>query len=216
MIILLIMRVFNKFKALSRAKKFGVVIGTFILIAIATPTEQSSNPTIDSSGAEQSLRQVKAVDTTLQQPISTTETKTESTTEVIPFRSSQQNDSTIEQGRTVKSVTGVNGERTMTYEVNYTDGVETARREVSNVVTTPVVNEVTLIGTKQPYVAPRPVARPAAPAPSSSCDPNYSPCIRQSSSDLNCPDIGVMVRVIGRDVHRFDRDKDGYGCESYN
>ena len=31
----------------------------------------------------------------------------------------------------------------------------------------------------------------------------------------SCPDIGFQVRVIGSDPHGFDRDNDGYGCESY-
>lgn len=47
-----------------------------------------------------------------------------------------------------------------------------------------------------------------------SCDPNYSPCIPSVSYDLDCADINSPVRVIGTDHHRFDRDKDGFGCES--
>lgn len=47
------------------------------------------------------------------------------------------------------------------------------------------------------------------------CDPNYSPCVPNVSYDLDCPDIGFTVRVIGTDVHNFDRDGDGYGCEPY-
>jgi micrococcal nuclease len=63
----------------------------------------------------------------------------------------------------------------------------------------------------QPVPNPTPVATPA----SSNCDPNYTPCVPVSSSDLDCADIGVMVKIIGTDVHKFDRNKDGYGCESY-
>lgn len=50
---------------------------------------------------------------------------------------------------------------------------------------------------------------------SDSCDPNYIPCVPPYPPDLNCSDIGVAVQVIGRDVHGFDRDGDGWGCESY-
>lgn len=46
------------------------------------------------------------------------------------------------------------------------------------------------------------------------CDPNYTPCIPRVSYDLDCKDVGVRVRVTGTDVHRLDRDGDGYGCES--
>jgi hypothetical protein len=49
---------------------------------------------------------------------------------------------------------------------------------------------------------------------SSSCDPNYQPCI-PVSPDLSCSDIKVAVRVVGTDIHGFDRDGDLLGCEIY-
>lgn len=52
------------------------------------------------------------------------------------------------------------------------------------------------------------------PSVSSSCDVNYEPCVQVSSADLDCRDISTSVRVVGVDVYRFDRDGDGYGCES--
>lgn len=56
------------------------------------------------------------------------------------------------------------------------------------------------------------------PAPTSNqggnCDPNYTPCVPNVSYDLNCSDISFSVTVIGTDRHRFDRDGDGFGCES--
>ncbi len=59
---------------------------------------------------------------------------------------------------------------------------------------------------------------PAAPTESqgaSDCDPNYSGgCVPNVSYDLDCGDISFSVQVIGTDHHRFDRDGDGYGCES--
>lgn len=49
------------------------------------------------------------------------------------------------------------------------------------------------------------------------CDPNYAGCIPVFPPDLNCPDIKALglapVQVIGRDVHRLDRDGDGIGCD---
>lgn len=62
-------------------------------------------------------------------------------------------------------------------------------------------------------VPPTPVPPTAAPAPD--CHSSYSPCVPNVSYDLNCPDIGFAVQVIGRDVFGFDRDNDGRGCESY-
>jgi len=49
----------------------------------------------------------------------------------------------------------------------------------------------------------------------SSCDSNYTGCVPSVDYDLDCPDVGRSVRVLGVDVHRFDADGDGYGCESY-
>jgi len=60
-----------------------------------------------------------------------------------------------------------------------------------------------------------PAASPT-PAAKSNCDPNYSGgCVPYVNYDLDCPDIGFQVRVIGTDHYRLDADKDGIGCESY-
>jgi len=64
---------------------------------------------------------------------------------------------------------------------------------------------------------------PADPSPTSSsaksikCDPNYQGCIPPFPPDLDCKDIKRMglapIRVIGVDVHKFDGDGDGIGCD---
>jgi micrococcal nuclease len=52
---------------------------------------------------------------------------------------------------------------------------------------------------------------------SSRCDPNYDGCIPPYPPDLDCTDIKQMglapIRVIGIDVHKFDGDGDGIGCD---
>ena len=60
-------------------------------------------------------------------------------------------------------------------------------------------------------------AAPAtAPESNSGCDPNYTgTCVPNVEYDLDCVDIGMQVYVTGADVHGFDRDGDGLGCESY-
>jgi micrococcal nuclease len=49
------------------------------------------------------------------------------------------------------------------------------------------------------------------------CDPNYQGCIPPYPPDLDCTDIKNMglapIRVIGVDVHKFDGDGDGIGCD---
>ena len=58
--------------------------------------------------------------------------------------------------------------------------------------------------------------KPASQEPASDCDPNYSgACVPIVSFDLDCADIGESVTVVGSDIHRFDADGDGAGCESY-
>ena len=50
---------------------------------------------------------------------------------------------------------------------------------------------------------------------SSACDPNYSgACVPIVPYDFDCPDIGQLVLVVGTDIHKFDRDRDGRACES--
>lgn len=64
--------------------------------------------------------------------------------------------------------------------------------------------------------APRERAAPpnAESAPESNCDPNYEGyCVPIVNYDLNCSDISGPVRVVGTDIHGFDRDRDGVGCE---
>lgn len=72
---------------------------------------------------------------------------------------------------------------------------------------------VTVLPVPPPVAVSRPAPTPAPAPPSSGCDPNYSPCVPRSPVDLDCSDINGPVRVIGTDVHRFDRDGDGIGCE---
>ncbi len=63
-------------------------------------------------------------------------------------------------------------------------------------------------------VAPAPVAPAAAPA-GGGCDPNYTPCVPVSATDLDCGDLsGGPFRVVGTDRHRLDADSDGIDCES--
>jgi uncharacterized protein DUF3761/surface rod structure-forming protein G len=89
------------------------------------------------------------------------EKKTATTTEVVSFTSSTIEDSNLAQGTTQTQVAGVNGARTLTYEVTYTDGIETARAETASSITTPAVNEVVAKGTK---VAPRVEVQPSQPS----------------------------------------------------
>jgi hypothetical protein len=72
-----------------------------------------------------------------------------------------------------------------------------------------------------PPALPAPTATPAPPPPATSqptgaCDPAYpTVCIPPPPPDLDCSEIPYRnFRVLPPDPHRFDRDKDGIGCES--
>jgi len=100
-------------------------------------------------------------------PTPEVEVRTESATEAVPYTSSTVDDAKLASGSTAVSVAGVPGTLTRTFEVTYTDGVETARVEVSAVVTVAAVNEVVARGTK----VDRP---PPAPAPTNCPNGTYT------------------------------------------
>jgi micrococcal nuclease len=62
-----------------------------------------------------------------------------------------------------------------------------------------------------------PKAVDATTSPDGKCDPNYQGCIPPYPPDLDCTDIKRMglapIRVIGIDIHKFDGDGDGIGCD---
>ncbi len=57
----------------------------------------------------------------------------------------------------------------------------------------------------------------AAVISNTACDGNYAGCVPAYPPDLDCVDIKRLnlapVKVIGRDLHKFDRDGDGIGCD---
>ncbi|OZV83357.1 hypothetical protein CA850_06260 [Micromonospora echinospora] len=113
-------------------------------------------------------------------------------------------DSSLAEGKRVVRTPGVDGVRTLTYQVTVTDGVQTGRKLVRSAVTRKPVTEVVAVGTK----------------PARRCDPNYSGCVPMAS-DVDCAGGGGNgpayvtgpVRVIGSDIYDLDRDNDGYGCD---
>lgn len=146
----------------------------------------------------------------VQEPAITYETV--ETTEVIEHGYKEKETSALTLGSSEIETEGVDGEETSYYIVKYSDGMEVSREFERKAVTKEPTTEIKLVGT---YVAPQPAPAPAA-SRASNCDPNYAGgCVPVVSYDLNCPDIGFMVQVVGTDVHRFDRDRDGWGCESY-
>ena len=144
-------------------------------------------------------------------PVITTEIVTE--TETIPFKKVLRDDASMDLGKEAIATKGVDGVKTLTYEVVLSDGVETSRQLVSEEITTKPVDEVTSVGTRKPP--------PPPPDPEPECDPNYAGACVPIDSDVDCAGGGGNgpsyvqgpVRVVGSDIYDLDRDGDGIGCE---
>lgn len=130
-------------------------------------------------------------------------TKTVTETKTIPYQRTTVNDPNLAKGKRVVRVKGVNGTKTLKYEITLTDGRQTAKKLIGETVTKRAVTEVVAVGTKQ-----------------STCDPNYTPCV-PIASDVDCAGgsgdgpayVDGPVTVIGTDVYGLDHDDDGTGCE---
>ncbi len=128
--------------------------------------------------------------------------KTVTETKSIPFTTRRINDSSLPQGTTKVRTQGVNGSKTLTYEVTFTDGVQTSKKLIREVATKQPVTKVILVGTKKP-----------------SCDPNYSGACVPIASDVDCAGgsgngpayVEGPVYVVGEDIYGLDHDNDGVG-----
>lgn len=78
------------------------------------------------------------------------EVKEETNTEKIEFETIEEEDSSLEKGKTKVKQKGVDGSKEVTYEVTYTDGKETNRKATGNEkITKQPVDEIILVGTKE-------------------------------------------------------------------
>lgn len=182
-----------------------VIFGILSLSTIgAIASADTKPPDTQTAKPESSQVQPKEQKPTLEQ-------KTVTETEAVAFAKTTVDDGALAKGKTQLRIAGVNGVKTKTYQLTLEDGKEKDKKLVKEEVTTQPVTEVTAVGTYV-YVAPAPVS---TPKPASNCNPNYSPCVPNVSYDLDCPDIGFRVTVVGSDPYRLDGDHDGYGCDSY-
>ncbi len=137
------------------------------------------------------------------------ETKTVVEIRKIPFKKKTVRDSSVEKGKTVVTTRGVNGANRLTYRITLTDGVQTGKKLVREVVGTRPVTQITATGTK------------AEPEPAGNCDPNYSGGCVPVASDVDCAGgsgngpayARGPVTVVGSDIYDLDRDGDGVGCD---
>lgn len=202
-------RGWNWFKGLGKLGKL-VVIGLAFFGFSAIAGASDGNQPVATVTPKSTAQVAAAVDT---KPVVTTKQVQE--TEPIAFSTQDVNDSTLTAGNRVLRTAGVNGVKTKTFAVTYTDGTETGRTLVSEATTTAPIPEVTAVGTRVAYVAPRVQA-------SSSCDPNYSGACVPIASDVDCSSgtgngpayVVGPITVVGVDIYDLDRDGNGTGCEN--
>jgi hypothetical protein len=135
----------------------------------------------------------------------TVQTRTVTETRSLRFKTKRVNDSHRAAGSTAVTTHGVNGVTTLTYRVTITNGVQTAKKLVSQHTTKEPVTKIIAVGTKK----------------TQKCDPNYSGACVPIASDVDCAGGGGNgpayvqgpVKVIGSDIYDLDRDGDGIGCD---
>lgn len=189
------------FAALSLIGKAGIVSGaTIATLATAAIVEAPKPaPTVDPPPQVQSA---------------VVEQKIETSTEAISFTTTEVSDPNSNLGVLSTQTEGVDGVKTKTWNVTYTDGIETNRVLTGEEITTAPINKVIARGT---YVAP---AKPTIPI-GGNCDPNYSGACVPIASDVDCGGgsgngpayLYGTATVIGYDIYGLDRDGDGLACE---
>jgi hypothetical protein len=173
-------------------------------------TEQS--PAIETTTATAQPEPTPTTETPSPKPVVVTEQVTE--TRAIPYAKRNVYDSSLNKGVRNQRTRGVDGVKTLTYEVTTVDGVEAETKLLREEVTRKPVSEVTVIGTKE---QPKPKPKPK---PKGQCDPSYGGCV-PIASDVDCaggsgngPEyVQGPVDVIGEDHYDLDRDNDGVACE---
>lgn len=152
----------------------GLMVASFIATsAFASPSKEKPQPKPEAFTQQVSTPKI--------------ETKEETKTDDIAFQTENKDDSTLEKGQTQVKQEGKNGTKETKYKVTYTNGKETAREIISEVVTVQPVNKIVLSGTK--------VTAPVVSSPNQSntytnVDGNTieSPSSNQSGATAKCKD----------------------------
>jgi len=134
-------------------------------------------------------------------------TKQETKVEAVSFETTERRDGTLPKGEKRVANVGVDGERTITYDVTYQEGKEISRKEVKSEITKQPTTKIVKVGT---YVAPAPAPTPQ-PAPKQRLAPS-SVYYKNCSAARAAGAAPVYEGQPGYGRH-LDRDNDGVGCE---
>lgn len=135
-------------------------------------------------------------------------------TVAIPFERVTREDPGRDIGTWEVTTIGVEGEKTVNYEVVVRQGEELSRKVISEVVTISPIDEVTSVGNRQPPPAEEPPSN-------NGCHTSYAGVCVPITSDVDCAGgsgngpayVSGPLRVVGPDVYDLDRDGDGIACD---
>lgn len=177
---------------------FGLLIGIPWTGAFFSDSSTANNPKAPINNTE--------VPTQTSQPKIEKQTITE--TQEIPFEETTINDPNLEAGKSRVKTVGAKGVKILTYEITFTNGIQTDKKLTKEEVTIVPTNQIVAVGTK-------------VKTSSSNCDPNYTGACVPIASDVDCAGgtgngpayVKGPVYVIGVDIYDLDRDGNGIGCE---
>lgn len=111
--------------------------------------EVVSSEVTDETVTKEPVTQIIHIGTKVPEPEDVVEVKPETESEAVPFGREERRTDKLNKGETKVVQQGVEGVKTITYEVTYTNGQVTSRKKVSESITQEAVKEIVEIGTKE-------------------------------------------------------------------
>lgn len=135
---------------------------------------------------------------------------------IIPYKTIEKNDDTLDAGKTVVKTEGKDGIHIDTYELIITDGVEGEKEHVSSEIKVEPVDKVVHIGTKKPKKAPT-----ESPKQNNQNTNKPKPKPKPESKKETFKNCGELRKKYPEGVPKghpayapkHDRDKDDWACE---
>lgn len=112
--------------------------------------EVVSSEVTDETVTKEPVTQIIHIGTKVPEPEDVVEVKPETETEPVPFGREERRTDKLNKGETKVVQQGIEGVKTITYEVTYTNGQVTSRKKVSESITQEAVKEIVEIGIKEP------------------------------------------------------------------
>lgn len=195
-----------------------VVVGAFLLMGCGVDGASVAGSQAPSVGgdAKPASSAATAESTAPSASVKALRYETVTVIEPIPFPSETVKDAALSKGQAQVTTAGVAGKAQLTYEVEFDDDTETARKLMKKEVIAEPVAQVTTVGARL-----QPEAPPAQAPQARSCDPNYTGACVPIASDVDCAGgsgngpayVRGPVTVVGSDIYGLDRDNNGIGCE---